>query len=36
MAALPTRMTAIVIRAPGGPDVLIPQERPVPQPAAPV
>ena len=29
MAALPSRMTAIGIRAPGGPDVLVPEERPV-------
>jgi NADPH2:quinone reductase len=29
---LPTTMTAIVIRAPGGPDALVPEERPVPQP----
>jgi NADPH2:quinone reductase len=34
MAAVPTRMTAIVIRTPGGPDVLIAQERAVPQPGA--
>src|SRR5437588_1417194 len=26
---IPTRMTAIVIRAPGGPDMLVPEERPV-------
>ena len=32
MAALPTRMTAIGITSPGGPDVLVPEERPVPQP----
>jgi NADPH2:quinone reductase len=32
--AIPTRMTAIVIRAPGAPDVLVPEERPVPQPGA--
>ena len=25
-------MTAIVIRAPGGPEMLVPEERPVPQP----
>jgi NADPH2:quinone reductase len=30
--SLPTTMTAIVIRAPGGPDALVPEERPVPQP----
>jgi putative PIG3 family NAD(P)H quinone oxidoreductase len=29
---LPSTMTAIVIRAPGGPDVLVPEQRPVPQP----
>jgi putative PIG3 family NAD(P)H quinone oxidoreductase len=32
MTALPARMTAIAIRAPGGPEVLVPQERPVPAP----
>lgn len=32
MTPLPARMTAIAIRAPGGPDVLAPEERPVPQP----
>src|SRR4029077_19001508 len=32
MASLPSRMTAIAIRAPGGPEVLVPEERPVPQP----
>ena len=32
MPALPAQMTAIAIRAPGGPDVLVPEERPVPQP----
>jgi NADPH2:quinone reductase len=32
MSTLPTRMTAIEIRSPGGPDVLVPQERPVPAP----
>ena len=32
MSPVPTRMTAIVIRAPGGPDMLVPQERPVPPP----
>lgn len=34
MAALPTSMTAIGIKSPGGPDVLVPEERPVPQPGA--
>jgi NADPH2:quinone reductase len=32
MSTIPTRMTAIAIRSPGGPDVLVPQERPVPAP----
>jgi len=32
MSTVPTQMTAIVIRAPGGPDMLEPQERPVPPP----
>src|SRR5512139_2396667 len=31
-ATIPPTMTAIVIRAPGGPDVLVPEQRPVPQP----
>jgi NADPH2:quinone reductase len=34
MATLPSRMTVIGIRAPGGPEVLVPEERPVPAPAA--
>src|ERR1700719_178662 len=34
MSSLPPRMTAIAIRAPGGPEVLVPEERPVPQPGA--
>ncbi|MGN6461528.1 MAG: NAD(P)H-quinone oxidoreductase [Pseudolabrys sp.] len=34
MTALPTRMTAIAIPAPGGPEVLVPQEIAVPQPGA--
>jgi NADPH:quinone reductase len=34
MSIVPTHMTAIVIRSPGGPDVLVPQERPVPVPGA--
>ncbi len=34
MSDIPARMTAIVIRAPGGPEVLVPEERPVPQPGA--
>jgi NADPH2:quinone reductase len=29
---LPSRMTAIAIRAPGGPEMLVPEERPVPTP----
>jgi len=29
---IPSTMTAVVIRAPGGPDVLVPEQRPVPQP----
>src|ERR687896_2547400 len=29
---LPARMTAIAIKAPGGPEALVPEERPVPQP----
>ncbi len=29
--SIPTTMTAIVIRAPGGPEVLVPEQRPVPQ-----
>ena len=31
MSTLPTHMTAIAIRAPGAPDVLVPEQRPVPQ-----
>src|SRR5216683_1484248 len=31
---LPARMTAIAIRAPGGPEMLVPEERPVPAPGA--
>jgi NADPH2:quinone reductase len=34
MPALPATMTVIAIRAPGGPDVLVPEQRPVPQPGA--
>jgi len=34
MANVPTTMTAIGIRAPGGPEVLEPQQRPVPKPGA--
>ncbi len=32
MANVPARMTAIGIKAPGGPEVLVPEERPVPSP----
>src|SRR6267154_77360 len=32
MNTVPTRMPANVIRSPGGPDMLVPQERPVPLP----
>ena len=32
MAELPTRMTAIGIKAPGGPEMLVPEQRPVPNP----
>ena len=34
MPDLPETMTVIEITAPGGPDVLKPAQRPVPQPAA--
>jgi NADPH2:quinone reductase len=34
MATLPTRMTAIGIKAPGGPEVLVPEQRDVPVPGA--
>lgn len=34
MVALPASMTAIGIKAPGGPDMLVPEERPVPQPGS--
>jgi NADPH:quinone reductase len=34
MTDLPTRMTAIAIRAPGGPEVLVPEHRAVPTPGA--
>jgi putative PIG3 family NAD(P)H quinone oxidoreductase len=34
MSALPSRMTVIGIRSPGGPEMLVPQERPVTPPAA--
>src|SRR5436189_362705 len=32
MASLPSRMTVIAIKAPGGPEMLVPEERPVPMP----
>ncbi len=32
MEALPDRMTAVAIRSPGGPEVLVPEERDVPRP----
>jgi putative PIG3 family NAD(P)H quinone oxidoreductase len=32
MSKLPQRMTAIAIKTPGGPEVLVPEERPVPSP----
>src|SRR5438132_10561615 len=32
MTTLPSRMTAIAIRAPGGPEMLVLEQRPVPQP----
>jgi NADPH:quinone reductase len=32
MAELPTRMTAIGIKAPGGPEMLVPEQRTVPTP----
>ena len=32
MSTLPTRMTAIGIKTPGGPEALVPEERPVPTP----
>jgi NADPH2:quinone reductase len=32
--SLPATMTAIAIRAPGGPDMLVPEQRPVPAPGA--
>jgi NADPH:quinone reductase-like Zn-dependent oxidoreductase len=34
MTELPIRMTAIGIKSPGGPEVLVPEERPVPLPGA--
>ncbi len=32
MSSVPSRMTAIAIKAPGGPETLVPEERPVPSP----
>jgi putative PIG3 family NAD(P)H quinone oxidoreductase len=32
MASLPPTMTAIAIRAPGGPEMLVPEQRPMPEP----
>src|SRR3954471_347513 len=32
--SLPSQMTAIAIRAPGGPEVLVPEQRPVPAPGS--
>ena len=32
MAAIPSQMTVIGIKAAGGPDMLAPEQRPVPQP----
>jgi NADPH:quinone reductase len=32
MSTIPTSMTVIAIRSPGGPEMLVPEERPVPQP----
>src|SRR5262245_65638227 len=32
MSTTPTSMTVIAIRSPGGPEMLVPEERPVPQP----
>ena len=34
MASIPSRMTAIGIKTPGGPETLVPEERPVPSPEA--
>src|ERR1700730_15157419 len=33
LPALPAQMTVIAIRAPGGPDMLVPEQSPLPQPA---
>jgi NADPH2:quinone reductase len=34
MGGLPSKMTAIGIKSPGGPDMLVPEERPMPKPGA--
>jgi NADPH:quinone reductase len=34
MTTLPDRMTVIAIRSPGGPDVMVPEQRPTPTPGA--
>lgn len=34
VTSLPASMTAVAISAPGGPEMLVPEQRPVPQPAA--
>jgi NADPH:quinone reductase len=34
MPALPSQMTVIAIRAPGGPEMLVPEQRPVPSPGS--
>jgi NADPH:quinone reductase len=34
MSSIPVTMTAIGIRSPGGPEMLVPEQRPVPQPGA--
>jgi NADPH2:quinone reductase len=34
MAELPTTMTAIAIKSPGGPEMLVPEQRPLPKPGA--
>jgi NADPH2:quinone reductase len=34
MPTYPSHMTAIVIRAPGAPDVLVPEQRPTPAPGS--
>src|SRR4029453_9025370 len=34
MSTIPTSMTVIAIPSPGGPEMLVPEQRPVPQPGA--